>query len=109
LIHSNLASKSHNKTHRALKLSTYGILFCGTPHQGGNGVPWAKLAMRIMSVYANTNTYALKQLESHSKWLNDQLEQFKSISSDFDTIFFYEGYATPLLGGASILVELKAV
>ena len=58
-----------------------------------------------MSVYTKTNSYTLKQLEAHSKWLNDQLEQFKSISTDFDTVFFYEGYATALRGGASLLVQ----
>ncbi|KAN0104171.1 hypothetical protein V8E51_009916 [Hyaloscypha variabilis] len=104
LIHSNLATKSHNEKHKAFKLSTYGILFCGTPHQGGNGISWAKLAMGIMSIYAKTNSHTLSQLEVHSTWLNDQLEHFKSISSDFDTVFIYEGYATSLLGGASIMV-----
>jgi hypothetical protein len=106
LIHSNLATENHNKKYKALKLSTYGILFCGTPHQGGNGVSWAKLAMRILSLYTKTNSYLLKQLEAHSKILNDQLEQFKSISSDFETIFFVEGYATPLPGYGSLLVTL---
>ena len=67
----------------------------------------AKLAMRIMSLYTNTNNYLLKQLEAHSKGLNDQLEQFKSISTDFETVFFVESYATPLPGYGSMLVNIK--
>lgn len=33
----------------------------------------------------------------------DQLEQFKSISSDFETTFLYEGYPT-MLGGRKRLM-----
>ncbi|KAL1634772.1 hypothetical protein SLS56_002174 [Neofusicoccum ribis] len=103
LIHASLANPTHNDKHQAIKLSTYGIVFLGTPHQGANGVTLAKIAARVISVYEKTNDIVLKHLEQHSEWLNDQMEQYKAISSDFDTKFCFEAYETPIAAGRSIL------
>ncbi|GME23020.1 hypothetical protein L207DRAFT_627774 [Neofusicoccum parvum] len=104
LIHATLTSPAHNEKHHAVKLSTYGIVFLGTPHQGANGVSLARMAARIVSVYGKTNDNALKHLEQHSEWLNDQLEQYKAISSDFDTKFCFEGTETLIMGRYKVLV-----
>lgn len=76
----------------------------GTPHQGGNGVSWAQYLAYIASIYYHTSDHILKHLEEHSEWLEDQIEHFKSISSDFETKFCYETYPTRLKAGQSLLV-----
>lgn len=67
-----------------------------------------KIAANIVSLYEKTNDSALKHLEQHSEWLNDQLEQYKAISSDFDTKFCFEAYETPMFAGRTIWVRRRA-
>lgn len=106
LIHSNMATVLHNEHHKAISLSTYGILFFGTPHQGGNDVSWGKRLVEIASVYLHTNSTVLSHLERDSEWLQTQLEQYKPISTEIFTIFCFESYPTPLKVGISRIVSL---
>lgn len=76
----------------------------GTPHAGGGGVSWGKLALNLASIVTNTNTEYLDVLEHHSHWLEQQQVQYNSISSNFNNKFFYEIYETKLRGGRKLLV-----
>lgn len=91
-------SINHNEMQRDIKLSTYGILFMGTPHRGGEGVPWAKLALNIVNVAQYTNSEILGHLEENSELLENQQTLFLPISRDFDTTYFYEEYPTMVAG-----------
>lgn len=103
-----ILSASYNTTHleaqKAISLSTYGILFMGTPHAGGGGVTWGRLALNLASIVKHTNVEYLEVLERHSQWLEQQQVHYNSISSRFDTTFFYETYETPVPGGGTIMV-----
>lgn len=105
LIHSNMATVSHNEHLKGIKLSTYGILFFGTPHQGGNDISWGKRLVEVASVFLHTSNALLNHLEKDSEWLEIQLEQYKSISADIFTIFCFESYPTPLKVGISRIVS----
>ena len=85
-------------------VSTYGILFMGTPHQGGEGVTWGILATNLASVFAKTNREILEHLAKNSEWLEHQQALFLPISNKFETIYFYETHPTPLPVGGSLLV-----
>ena len=100
-----MATVTHNEHHKAIKLSTYGIVFFGTPHQGGNLVPWGKLLVNVASVFRHTSSALLEHLERDSPWLETQLEQYKPISDDILTIFCFESYPTPLKAGISGIVS----
>ncbi|KAI9761617.1 MAG: hypothetical protein M1840_001757 [Geoglossum simile] len=108
LIHSNMATVSHNEHLKAIKLSTYGIIFFGTPHQGANYTSWSKLLVNVASIFQQTNTDHLRHLEKDSHWLETQLEQYKPISADIFTIFCYESYPTPLKTGISAIIVPKS-
>ena len=101
-------SASYTETHlpdrRHIKISTYGILFMGTPHQGSSGVTWGILAKNLASIFTNTNNEILEHLEMNSEWLEHQQTLFLPISNQFDTIYFYETYPTPLPGGGALHV-----
>jgi hypothetical protein len=105
LIHSNMADVSHNEHLKAIKLSTYGIIFFGTPHQGTDSASWAKVLANIASIFRHTSTAILQHLERDSEWLEMQLVQYNSISSEIRTIFCFESYPTPLPAGNSIMVS----
>lgn len=101
-----MADVSHNEHLKAIKLSTYGIMFCGTPHQGTDSASWGKVLVNVASIFRHTSTSLLKHLEKDSEWLQTQIHQYRSISSDFFTIFCFESYPTPLLTGESIMVSV---
>ena len=88
-------------------ISTYDILFIGTPHQGSEGVTWDRLAQNLASIFANTNNKMLEHLAKNSEWLEYQQRLFLPISNKFETIYFYETYPTPLPGGGTLLVCLS--
>jgi hypothetical protein len=108
LIHSDAARRGALEEHRAIKLSTYGILFMGTPHQGGSGVALGKLMVNVASVFMAADDRLLQHLERDSEWLQQQLGQYGPISGDFVTKYAYETYATPTVLGKSIMVVPRA-
>ncbi|USP73005.1 hypothetical protein yc1106_00279 [Curvularia clavata] len=108
LIHSDAARRGALEEHRAIKLSTYGILFMGTPHQGGSGVALGKLMVNVASVFMAADDRLLQHLERDSEWLQQQLGQYGTISGDFVTKFAFEEYATPTVLGKSIMVVPRA-
>ncbi|OCL02321.1 tetratricopeptide repeat domain-containing protein, partial [Glonium stellatum] len=83
LIHSDAARQGALEEHRSIKLSTYGIVFMGTPHQGGSGVALGKLMVNIASVFVAADDRLLQHLEQDSEWLQQQLGQYGPISGDF--------------------------
>lgn len=109
LIHSNMATVSNNEHLKAIKLSTYGIIFFGTPHQGGNYVSWGKLLVNVASAFQHTSSSLLEHLEKDSEWLEIQLEQYKPISAEIFTIFCFETYPTRLTSGVSVMVSQPSV
>jgi hypothetical protein len=85
-------------------MSTYGILFMGTPHSGGNGVSMGRIAQSVASIFVHTNDNVLQHLQQQSEWLTKQKDDYASIMRDFVTKFGWEVFATPLFGGLSSIV-----
>jgi len=101
LVHSNLARESHHKHLKSIKTFTYGIIFFGTPHQGGNGPPLVKIPLNVLSLTAHSIDRALKHVGKDSELLQMQSSQFSAISKDFDMKLCFEMYPTPLAIGAT--------
>jgi hypothetical protein len=84
----------HLEQHKSIKLSTSGIVFMGTPHQGAD-TTLGKLVLNIASVVIRTNRKLVGNLEKDGEWLESQARSYLSISDDFDTIYCYETKPTP--------------
>jgi hypothetical protein len=104
LLLADSSSKQSNFRRKAVDLSTYGLLFLGTPHQGAEGIDLALLLLHIQSIYSRTSNTIVKDLGLHSKALQEQLDRYRDISHKYATIFFYEKYPTKLPAGKSIKV-----
>ena len=76
----------------------------GTPHQAGEAVTWGILARNLVSIFANTNRETLDHLATNSEWLERQQALFLPISNQFENVYFYETYPTPLPDGGALLV-----
>ena len=105
LIHSDAARKGALEEHQWIKLSTHGIFFMGTPHQGGNGVYFGETMLKVASIFIKADNKILKHLERDLEWLQQQLGQYAPVSSDFVTKFAYETLPTPTVIGQSIMVN----
>ncbi|KAL9073480.1 MAG: hypothetical protein Q9161_002901 [Pseudevernia consocians] len=103
------ARKGAMEKHRSIKISTYGIIFMGTPHQGSGNVQIGKSLLNIARVFVETNDRLIKNLEEYSEWLQQQLGQYGPISGDFVTKFAYEEYKTPTVMGHSIMRLIEQV
>jgi 3-methyladenine DNA glycosylase AlkC len=86
-------------------MSTYGIIFAGTPHQGGEGVAWGVRLVKIASIFANTNANMLRHLQRDSEEVQRLLRDYASISNEFVTKFAYETLQTRLPIGNYIEVS----
>ena len=104
LIHAHSCHTGHLPGHKAVKDSTYGILFLGTPHRGSYGANMHTLLLNIWSLARPTKTDIVQDLRSDSEALERQLDQYLPISTQFDTKFFYEAYPTKLAPGIELLV-----
>ncbi|MCJ1245931.1 hypothetical protein MMC30_003135 [Trapelia coarctata] len=85
---------SHEKC-KDIKLSTYGIMFMGTPHQGGEDTSLGSKVLTVASIYYNTNKNLLRHLERDSGQVASLLLEYQGMQGDFDTKFTYETLPTP--------------
>ena len=76
--------------HRSTKTSTYGIMFTGTPHYGAEGVEFGKILVNMISIFLRTNGNLLNVLRKDLETLQQQLYQYASICSDFETKLAFE-------------------
>ena len=91
--------------YRDIVVSTYGIIFCGTPHLGGNKAEFGGILVNIASVYYHTNAHLVGFLKSTSERLQADLRSFNNISASFKTFFAYETLPTPLKSGGHLMVR----
>ncbi|KAF8512223.1 hypothetical protein BU17DRAFT_96494 [Hysterangium stoloniferum] len=99
LIHANTTHIGHLPAHKAVEVSTYGIIYLGTPHQGIDLTNWSQSLLEYLSF---TNDPIIKHLGLHSEMLQRQTHNYNAISSRFRTVFCYETYHTLGPDGLSI-------
>jgi hypothetical protein len=108
LLHSHLANSDHVPDSKAIALSTYGIMFFGTPHRGAKGAEIGRFLLNIQSLVSQAQATIVQNLGMDSEYLRTQLSLYTKISGKFDTKFFYEVYKTPITGG-KIMVSCMLV
>ena len=107
LIHAAAAHASHLNDHQSIWFSKYGMIFMGTPHQGGSGVHLGQLVINIASMFFHANDEIIKHLDRDSEWLQLQQVQYAPISANFKTKFAYETLPTRIGAGQSLMVSCQ--
>ncbi|PVF97305.1 hypothetical protein CPB86DRAFT_798158 [Serendipita vermifera] len=97
-------SASYNSDSRFITVSTYAILFFGTPQSGANSVDLAQWMGRLLSVYMFTEDTILKDLSRDSIELQSIQKFYLGASERIKSIFFYEVLPTSLMKGVAELI-----
>ncbi|KAF8530242.1 hypothetical protein BU17DRAFT_78873 [Hysterangium stoloniferum] len=98
LIQANIAHEGHLLPCKWIHLSTYGIVFLGTPQQGRDIIP------KLVSLCRRPNNILLRHLTAHSKLLQEQISDFNAITAHFHIKSFYETLTTTLPSHTSTIV-----
>ncbi|KAI0098132.1 hypothetical protein GGR51DRAFT_577225 [Nemania sp. FL0031] len=74
---------------RDIRLSTAGVVFFGTPHQGTLDTSWISIMSDLIRPMIDLDGMR-DTLHSDLDWLQTQLEQYKSLEGNFPTYSIYE-------------------
>jgi len=82
-------------------VSTYAILFLGTPHNGSDKAKLARIGQRMISALApkkvwDTDSQLLNALQEGSETLQNITDQFAPLMKQFHIYFFWEQEKTDL-------------
>lgn len=86
---------------RSIFVSTYGILFLGTPHKGSNLAAWGSRLERICGAVLpkkvlDSSPGLINALKSNNETLQNIDRQFMQIMPRYHVYFFHEGKPTDL-------------
>ncbi|PVF91575.1 hypothetical protein CPB86DRAFT_878439 [Serendipita vermifera] len=96
---------NHRRDCKSITVSTYAVLFFGTPHSGANSVDLAQWMGKLLSVYMFTDDKILKDLDRDSTELQSIQTFYLGASERIKSIFFYEALPTSLVTGfAEVIV-----
>ena len=95
---------------RAIYISTYGILFLGTPHNGTDVAKWAHMLQSISGVivpkkFMDSSSTLVRALKTNSELLQNINSGFADISSRFHMYFFHETRTTRIGATREMIVD----
>lgn len=98
---------------RSIFVSTYGILFLGTPHKRPTDTTWglrlAKICVAVLpSTLIEAESHLLHTLQTNSETLINIDRQFIQLVDKFCIYFFHEGKSTLIEGAQQYVVEEDA-
>lgn len=100
----------HTERLRSIYVSTYGILFLGTPHNGSNLAKWGSLLQKICAAafprkFLDSSPQLIQALKANNETLQNINRLFIEIIGRFHISFFYESKPTDMKGTREFVVE----
>ncbi|KAE8351720.1 catalytic protein [Aspergillus coremiiformis] len=110
LIYCNSVSDEKIQHLRSIYVSTYGILFLGTPHNGSDIAKWGLLLQNICSAvlpkkYMESSSELVKTLRTNNETLQNINSLFVNMMSRFHIYFFHETLSTDIKGTRQLIVD----
>ncbi|CRG85975.1 ATPase family AAA domain-containing protein 2B [Talaromyces islandicus] len=95
---------------RSIYVSTFGILFLGTPHTGSDVAKWGLLLQKICSAvfpkrFLDTSPQLIEALKSNNETLQNINRLFNESFSRFHIYFFHETKPLDLKGTREFIVD----
>lgn len=100
-----MRNESHLWYQKDIQLSTFSILFFGTPHQGSDVATWGKIVLSIAGIYSHTDDRLVQHLRSNSESIESGLGEFASIANSILIKYFFETLPTPVIAGRFMMVS----
>ncbi|PSR97731.1 hypothetical protein BD289DRAFT_403349 [Coniella lustricola] len=104
----NMRASTH-EDQRAIYVSTFAIVFLGTPHEGSDLARWGELLRGIFGVFPrrmwDTDTPLIKTLLKDSETLDNINASFVEIQQRFRIHLVYENQKTDLKGTMALVVD----
>ncbi|KAJ5918868.1 hypothetical protein N7454_010012 [Penicillium verhagenii] len=110
LIYCRSLSSERTEHLRSIYVSTFGILFLGTPHNGSDIAKWGLLLHNICSAvlpkkFMESSPQLVKALRTNNETLQHINSLFADILSRFHIYFFHETRSTDVRGTREIIVD----
>ena len=87
---------------RSIYVSTYGILFLGTPHKGADLASWGSflewLCKAVPKKAVDYSPQLIEALKTNSETLQNIDRQFAQLIDSFHVFFFHEAKPTDIKG-----------
>lgn len=95
---------------RSIFISTYGVLFMGTPHNGSDFAKWGSMLQSIVHVMSpkklfDSSEQLLNVLKRDNEHLQNINRDFSQIMNLFHIYFFHESRPTDLKGTRAFVVD----
>jgi len=103
LLYSNDVRAHHQEENRSIFVSTYGIIFLGTPHAGSDLATWGKVLQQMSDVvvprkFFETESVLLKTLKKDNETLQSINSHFLDIYQRFRIHMVHENHTTDVKG-----------
>jgi hypothetical protein len=108
----DLTSKS-SSLNRSIYISTYGIIFLGTPHLGSDAAKWGRLLQGLADAVLpkkviESEPHLVRTLKGNNEILQNINLHFLDIYQRFEIEMIHEAVKTDILGTKSFIVDRES-
>ncbi|UNI17675.1 hypothetical protein JDV02_004001 [Purpureocillium takamizusanense] len=113
LLYSNDVRSSHHEDYRSIYVSTFGLMFLGTPHTGSDMATWG-LVLQGMSdaimpkKFFESESVLLKTLKKDNETLSNINNHFLDIYQRFRIHMAHENHKTDIKGTKMLVVDANS-
>ncbi|KAI1385789.1 uncharacterized protein F4822DRAFT_438318 [Hypoxylon trugodes] len=110
LLYSNDLRSSQHEDYRSIYVSTYGMIFLGTPHAGSDLAGWGTMLQAMSDAvvprtFFQSESVLLKTLKRDNETLQNINSHFLDIYQRFKILMAHENHKTDLKGTKSLIVD----
>ncbi|KAI1139183.1 hypothetical protein F5Y05DRAFT_412283 [Hypoxylon sp. FL0543] len=113
LLYSNDLRASQHEDYRSIYVSTYGIIFLGTPHTGSDIAAWGTMLQAMSDAvvprtFFQSESVLLKTLKRDNETLQNINSHFLDIYQRFKILMAHENHKTDLKGTRMLIVDAQS-
>ncbi|KAK2003034.1 hypothetical protein LX36DRAFT_175858 [Colletotrichum falcatum] len=113
LLYSNDVTDKNQEDFRSIFVSTYGIIFLGTPHTGSDMATWGLVLQRMADAIAprkvfESESVLLKTLKKDNETLQNINSHFLDVYQRFQIHMAHENHKTDVKGTKMLVVDAKS-